>query len=220
MYLLNHIIIKLKYNIVNITMNKGLFIAISGPSGVGKGTIMDLLRKRLKNAVFVISHTTREKRPDEQDGVQYHFVTKEEFERGIAEGKFLEYAQVHQKDYYGILKEPVEKALNSGEVVFREVDVQGAESIRKAIPKDQLLTIFIKPPTMAMLRAHIEKRSKLPEEEIERRMASAAKEMESAHLFDYQIVNPEGQIETCYMEVESIIQSRVEGRGLLFSDLK
>lgn len=201
-------------------MVKGLFIAISGPSGVGKGTIMDLLRQRLKKATFVISHTTREKRPGEKDGVQYHFVSKEEFEKGIAEGKFLEYAQVHQKDYYGVLKEPVEQALKTGKVIFREVDIQGVDNIRKAVPKDQLLTIFIKPPSMALLRAHIEKRGKLPEEEIDRRMASAEKEMQAAPLFDYQVVNPEGQIEACYMEVESIIQSRVEAAGLIFDSLK
>jgi guanylate kinase len=201
-------------------MLKGVFVAISGPSGVGKGTIMNLLRQRLKNAVFVLSHTTRQMRAGEADGVQYHFVSKEEFERGIAEGEFLEYAQVHQKDYYGILKKPVEEALNSGKLVLREVDVQGAENIRKTIPKEQLLTVFIKPPSMDLLREHIEKRGHLSEEEIERRMVSAEKEMLAAASFDYQVVNPEGEIETCYLEVESIIQGRMQKAGLLFEVLK
>lgn len=201
-------------------MLNGVFVAISGPSGVGKGTIMNLLRERLKNAVFVLSHTTRRMRAGEEDGVQYHFVSKEEFERGIAAGEFLEYAQVHQKDYYGILKKPVETALNSGKLVLREVDVQGAENIRKTIPKEQLLTIFIKPPSMDLLREHIEKRGHLSEEEIARRMVSAEKEMQEAQLFDYRVVNPEGEIETCYREIEAIIQGRVEKAGGDFNALK
>lgn len=199
---------------------KGLFVAIAGPSGVGKGTIVDLLRKRVPGLQFVLSMTTREIRPGEQDGVQYHFVGKEEFEKRIAAGEFLEYAQVHQKDYYGILKAPVEEALRSGKVVVREVDVQGMESLLKIIPRDQLLTIFILPENMNVLRQRIEKRGVMPEEEMKRRMESEEKELAEAKRFDYRLTNYEGRVEACYLDVEGVIFSRAQQMGLPFLDMK
>jgi guanylate kinase len=195
-------------------MAKGLFVVISGPSGVGKGTIIELLKKRITNAVFVLSHTTRAKRPGEKDGEVYHFVSVDEFKKGIEEGKFLEWAQVHEKDYYGTMKEMVEKGLAEGRLVIREVDIQGAKSIKEIIPKDQLLMIFIKPENLTLLRARIEHRGKLPEEEMQRRMHSAELEIAEAKHFNYQITNYEGQVERCYMDVEGIIRSQAENRGI------
>lgn len=195
-------------------MAKGLFVVISGPSGVGKGTIIELLKKRITNAVFVLSHTTREKRPGEKDGEVYHFVTVDEFKNGIEEGKFLEWAQVHQKDYYGTMREMVEKGLDEGRLVIREVDIQGAKSIKALIPKEQLLMIFIQPENIGVLRSRIEHRGKLPEEEIQRRMHSAELELAEASHFDYRVTNYDGQVERCYMDVEGIIRSRAESRGI------
>jgi guanylate kinase len=199
-------------------MHKGLFIVISGPSGVGKGTIINLLKERMPQAVFVLSHTTREMRPGEKDGEQYHFVSVEQFRKDIEEGKFLEYAQVHQKDYYGTMREMVEKGLDQGQLVIREVDIQGAKSIKELIPKDQLILIFIQPENINLLRARIQHRSELPEEELKRRLHSAELELAEAGHFDYRITNYEGQIERCYMEVEGIIKSRAEQKGIYLGE--
>lgn len=183
----------------------GLLVLISGPSGVGKGTVVNMLRERQPELVFVPSLTTRAPRSGEIDGQQYHFVSHEEFERGIAEGQFLEYAQVHHREYYGVLKAPVLEALALGRVVVREVDVQGAAAITGVLPREQVRTIFIRPPELSMLLKHIEKRGHLPGEELQRRLDSAKREMLEADKFDFQVVNPEGQIEQCYNEVVRII---------------
>lgn len=193
---------------------KGLLVAISGPSGSGKGTIIDLLRERLKVLTFVLSVTTRAPRPGEKDGEVYNFVSKAEFEKKIENGEFLEYAQVHDKEYYGVLRKPVEEALERGEVVVREMDVQGIESVKKIIPAKNLLTIFLKPENLNVLRSRIMKRSDLPEEEIERRMESAKKEMLLAPKFNYQFINYDDRIEHCYFDVEGAIFSRVEALHL------
>jgi len=195
-------------------MAKGLFVVISGPSGVGKGTIIDLLKQRVKNAVFVLSHTTRAKRPGEKDGEVYNFVSVDDFKRGIEQGEFLEWAQVHQQDYYGTMKEPIEKALATGKLVIREVDIQGAKSIKQLIPKEQLLMIFIQPESLNLLRSRIEHRGKLPEEEVQRRMHSAELEIAEAKHFDQRVTNYEGQIQRCYLDVEGLIKSNAEHRGI------
>lgn len=198
-------------------MNKGLLILISGPSGVGKGTIVDMLRKRFTGAVFVPSLTTREKRPGEKDGEQYFFVTEAEFKKKVEAGEFLEWATVHQKASYGILKKPVEEALAAGKVIIREVDVQGFESICKHIPASERLSIFIKPENVGLLLHRIEHRGALSPEELALRMESVKREMTDAGKYDYQITNSEGQVLKCFMEVEGIILSRVEQKGLVLA---
>jgi guanylate kinase len=197
-------------------MDNGLFIAISGPSGVGKGTIVNMLKERLPQAVYVLSSTTRTPRPGEKDGDQYLFISEEEFKKGIDEGKFLEWAQVHHGAYYGTLKEPVLKALNAGKVVIREVDLQGARLVKKTLPHDELVTIFIKPENINQLRARINHRGELSEEEMTRRMESARIELAAAGEFDYQITNSEGQSLKCFMEVSDIIKSRAGSKQLVF----
>ncbi len=194
---------------------KGLLVTISGPSGSGKGTIINLLKERLKDLTFVLSVTTREPRPGEKDGEVYHFVSKEEFEKMIENKELLEYAQVHNKEYYGVLKKPVEDALGKGKVVVREVDVQGIDSIRKIIPRENLMTIFLKPESINILKTRILRRSELPEEEVDRRIESAKQELLLAPQFDYQFVNYEDRVESCYLDVEGVIYSRVEAMGLL-----
>jgi len=197
-------------------MDKGLFIVIAGPSGVGKGTIVNLLKENMPNAVFALSHTTRAPRPGEVEGEQYFFVSEEEFKKGIDEGKFLEWARVHHGAYYGTLKEPVMKWLDAGKICIREVDLQGARLVKKALPHEELLTIFIKPENINQLRARIAHRGELAEEEITRRLESAQVELAAADEFDYRVTNSDSQTLKCFMEVSSIIKSRAESKGLLF----
>jgi len=198
-------------------ISKGLLVLISGPSGVGKGTIVDLVRERIQDVVFVLSETTREKRSDEKNGVQYNFVPEDVFKMNIEKGLFLEWAIVHGKEYYGVLKESVMKNLNANKLVLREVDIQGAETIRKLIPKDQLLTIFIAPENESVLLSRIANREKMSDEELARRMESMRKEMAEANKYNYKVVNYEGQIERCYLEVEGIIRSSAERRRIYLS---
>lgn len=194
-------------------MNGKLFL-ISGPSGVGKGTVIGLLKAKYPQFVYPISHTTRAMRESEKEGDVYHFIGEEEFQKGIADGDFLEWAQVHQSHYYGTLKRPIIEALETGKVVVREVDVQGFHSIRKVVSAQNLVTIFIKAESMQKLLDRIAKRGKLPEEEIRRRMESAQKELSYAHLFDYQVWSLEGKVNDCALEVEKIILGEMKKAGL------
>ncbi len=193
---------------------KGLLIIISGPSGVGKGTVIKKLKQKYTDFVYPISCTTREMRPGEEDGGVYHFISKDDFEEGIEQGDFLEWAMVHQTNYYGTPKKPIIDSLEQGKVVLREVDVQGAQSIQKIVPEKNLVTIFIKAESEEKLLERIAKRGELPQDEVERRMESAKKEMGMADEFDYQVWNYENRVDECVEEVERIIDSEMEKAGL------
>lgn len=181
---------------------------------MGKGTVIRALKEQYPQFVFPISHTTRAIRPGEKDGEVYHFISEEEFKSGIEKENFLEWAQVHKKDYYGTLKKPIMDALEAGKVIIREVDVQGFHSIRKVVPKENLVTVFLKAESPEKLLERIAKRGKLPEEELRRRMESAQKEMKDADLFDYQVWSLENQIPKCVGDVEKIILDRITKAGL------
>jgi len=181
---------------------------------VGKGTVISVLKSDFPQFVYPISHTTREKRPNEKDGEVYHFIHPDRFREGIKNGEFLEWAQVHKSSYYGTLKKPIVDALEAGKIVIREVDVQGFHSISKVIPLKNLVTIFLKAESLEKLQERIVKRGKLPDDEIARRMESAKKELEAAQLFDYQIWSLEGKIPECVAEVEKIISEEAEKAGL------
>lgn len=198
----------------NENTHKGLFIAICGPSGVGKGTVIKMMKERFTEAVYVLSHTTRAMRPGEKEGEVYFFISKEEFEQGIEQERFLEWAQVHKKDYYGILKEPVLKGLEKGKAVIREVDLQGVRSVKKVFDPKDLVTIIILPENLQVLRDRIAARGKLPDEEVERRLESAKTEILAAGEMDYKVYNIEGKIEECYEEVMGIIKKEMAKRNL------
>ncbi len=185
---------------------KGTLFIISGPSGVGKGTIIRELKKKFPDFIYPISHTTREMRPGEKEGEVYHFITKSAFEEAIEHGEFLEWAKIHQSNYYGTLKEPIIAALEQGKNVIREVDVQGFHSIKKVIPPSHLVTIFITAESAEELIKRITKRGSLPQDEIDRRMESAKKELSEAYLFDYKVSNKENNIEECLQEIVKIIK--------------
>ncbi len=193
---------------------KGKLFIISGPSGVGKGTVIRALKGLYPGFFYPISHTTRTMRPSEKDGEVYHFTSLEEFKEGIERGEFLEWAHVHQSNYYGTLKEPIMAALREGKVIVREVDVQGFHSIRKVIPAENLVTIFLKAESSEKLLERIAKRGKLPEDELKRRMESAEKELKDADMFDYQVWSLDGKIPECVADVQKIIVDETAKVGL------
>lgn len=193
---------------------KGLLIIISGPSGVGKGTVIRHLKQMYPQFEYPISHTTRDPRPGEKDGEVYHFISKEDFEQGIEDGDFLEYARVHETNYYGTLKKPIMDGLKEGKVIVREVDVQGAQSMKEVVPADNLVTIFIKAKNKEELMQRIAHRGELPEDEVQRRMKSAEREMDLMDEFDYQVWSLQDQIQKCVDDVNAIVVEEMEKAGI------
>ena len=158
---------------------------MSGPSGVGKGTICNRLINVL-NAWYSISSTTRSPREGEVDGVNYFFITKEEFEKKIKEDNFLEY-NFYNGNYYGTSKDSVLEKINTGINVFCEIDVNGAHNIKKKFP-DAIL-IYIAPPSMDILRERLINRGSEDIEKINQRLEIAKKELDEIGFYDYVIVN-------------------------------
>ena len=167
-------------------MKKGFLLVISGPSGVGKGTVLHDLMNKQKNLVYSVSVTTRKQRPGEIEGVSYFFKSHEEFEKMIEEDKFLEYAKVHD-NYYGTPKDFVEEKINEGKIVILEIDVQGALNVKKNI--DNGVYIFLAPPSLSELKNRIVNRGTETESDINLRMHNARKELSYIKDYDYLVVN-------------------------------
>ena len=167
-------------------MKKGFLLVISGPSGVGKGTVLHDLMNTQKNLVYSVSVTTRKQRPGEIEGVSYFFKSHEEFEKMIEEEKFLEYAKVHD-NYYGTPKDFVEEKINEGKIVILEIDVQGALNVKKNI--DNGVYIFLAPPSLSELKNRIVNRGTETESDINLRMHNARKELSYIKDYDYLVVN-------------------------------
>lgn len=164
----------------------GLLLVVSGPSGAGKGTLVDRLTAARPECAFAISSTTRPRRENEADGVQYEFVTREEFDRRIAQGYFLEWAEVHGQ-LYGTPARFVDEGVRQGCVVVLDVDVQGGASVRRARP--QAVSVFIYPPSLDALRQRLRGRGTESAEVIERRLQDAPAEMAQYVEYEYVIVN-------------------------------
>ena len=167
-------------------MKKGFLLVISGPSGVGKGTVLHDLMNTQKNLVYSVSVTTRKQRPGEIEGVSYFFKSHEEFEKMIEEDKFLEYAKVHD-NYYGTPKDFVEEKINEGKIVILEIDVQGALNVKKNI--DNGVYIFLAPPSLSELKNRIVNRGTETESDINLRMHNARKDLSYIKDYDYLVVN-------------------------------
>lgn len=188
----------------------GKLFLIVGPSGSGKGTVIKQIAKTYKGFVFPISYTTREPRPNEVDGEVYNFISPEKFEAMIKNEEFLEYAVVHSNNYYGTSKEQILEPLKTGAVVIREVDIQGFHSIKKIIPKENLVSIFMKVSDKEDLKQRILRRGQLSDEELKRRMQSAEKELAQADQCDYEVENKWDQITDCVRHVEKIILDEIK----------
>jgi guanylate kinase len=171
---------------------KGLLIVLSGPSGVGKGTILkEFVNDKDLKIAYSVSMTTRKQRPGEVDGVNYHFVTRDEFERARNNGELLESAEFVGNLYGTPIKE-VERLRNEGMNVLLEIEVQGCRQVREKVP--DALTIFIVPPSMEELEKRIRGRNTEPEEIVQERLAKASKEMEMVGQYKYVVCNDDPKL--------------------------
>ena len=169
--------------------DRGLLVVISGPSGVGKGTVRKALFNMPKhNLVYSVSMTTREKREGEVDGVDYYFVSKEEFNQRRKEGKFLETAEF-VGNYYGTPLDKVNEQLDQGNEVVLEIEVEGAIQVKRKVP--DCVMIFIVPPGKQALYDRLKRRGTENDEVIKERITKANREFMLAHLYDYIVVNDE-----------------------------
>lgn len=165
----------------------GAILILSGPSGCGKSTLLKEVYKDIEDYYFSISTTTREPREGEEHGVDYLFTSKEEFEKDIENGDFLEYANVHG-NYYGTSLKPVKEALNEGKLVIFDIDVQGHELVRKQLD-DVVTSVFITTPNLTELENRLNSRATDSKDVIEKRIKNAKHEVEFFQDYDYFIVN-------------------------------
>ena len=165
---------------------RGILIVFSGPSGCGKDTVLKILKENNDNIKVSISMTTREVREEEVDGRDYYFVSEEYFVKKIADGEMLEYAQ-YADHYYGTPKAPVDEMLREGIDVVLEIDVQGAEKIRKIYP--DAVTVFLMPPSMKALEDRLRNRGTEDEETLMHRLFIAEQEIRRANEFQYIVIN-------------------------------
>ncbi|MGP7817564.1 guanylate kinase [Niallia sp. 01092] len=182
-------------------VDKGLLIVLSGPSGVGKGTVRKQIFSQKNNAFeYSISMTTRLPRDGEVDGVDYFFKKREEFEALIKEGKLLEYAEF-VGNYYGTPVDYVKETTEKGKDVFLEIEVEGAKQVREKFPDG--LFIFLSPPSLSELKKRIVTRGTETEEIINNRMNAAKEEIEMMHLYDYVVEND--TVENACEKIKAII---------------
>ena len=187
----------------------GSAIIISGPSGVGKSTVCNRVREMFPDLQFSISCTTRKPRPGEIDGVHYYYLSKEEFEKRIANGDLIEYARVFD-NIYGTLASEVIERVTAGQDVFLDIDVQGAIQIQEAAEKNELLKkvcefIILAPPSFEILENRLRSRASDSAEQIEMRLAKAKHELSFFRKYNYLVVNDD--LETAAGNVAAIIRS-------------
>ncbi len=181
-------------------MQKGLLVVISGASGTGKGTVCKKLLAESEKIFYSISATTRQPRAGETDGVEYFFVTVEEFKNWIAEDKFLEYAEVYG-NFYGTPIHKIEERLNRGEDVLLEIDIQGALNVMKKRPDG--VYIFLLPPSLEELKNRIKGRGSESPETFERRFQSATNEIATGKKYQYVVVND--TVDAAVEKIKSIL---------------
>ena len=177
-----------------------------GPSGSGKGTIITYIKQKFPNFVFPASFTTRVKRPNEINDEVYHFISQEEFQNKINNNEFLEWAIVHEDNYYGTDKKTINEGITAGKIVVREVDIQGVESIWQKMGKENVITVFITTTTWEDLKRRILGRAQMDEDDLIKRERSYIKEMEFSKKCDYIVASEFGKIDQAYKDIDTIIQ--------------
>ncbi|MGO1922591.1 MAG: guanylate kinase [Jeotgalicoccus sp.] len=194
--------------------DKGLLIVLSGPSGVGKGTVRKAIFDHPEtNFKYSISMTTRQKREGERDGIDYFFKSHEEFETLIEQDKFIEYAE-YVGNYYGTPVDYVKETIADGHDVFLEIEVEGAKQVREKFP--DALFIFLAPPTLAQLEERLIGRGTDSQEVISHRIKEARRELSLMNLYDYVVINDDvdmaRQKVQCIVEASHLERSRVENK--------
>lgn len=191
-----------------------LLLVLSGLSGAGKDAVLSGLEQSGFPAARITTVTTRQRRPGERDGEHYHFISEEKLQEMKAAGELLESASVYGR-WYGVPREPVRKALESGQDVVLKVDVQGAVTIKKIAPGSVL--IFLAPPSLEELAVRLEKRSTETAADLQRRLQTAEKEMGKLPLFDYLVLNRPGEIDRAVADIRAIYAAekcRVKSRDI------
>ena len=183
-------------------MEKGLLVVVSGPAGSGKGTVNKILLEH-PEYVFSVSATTRAPRPGEVDGVNYHYITVEEFERRIAADELLEYTK-YCGNYYGTLKRETEAVLESGKNLILEIEVEGAMNVKRLCP-DSAVLIMLLPPSYAVQEERLRGRGTETEDVIQKRLERTKEELEFLPQYDYVVYNYDGRAEDCAEEIRSIV---------------
>ncbi|MCK9336399.1 MAG: guanylate kinase [Arcobacteraceae bacterium] len=198
-----------------VHLNSGAILILSGPSGCGKSTLLKELYKQIDKYYFSISTTTREPRVGEQNGVDYIFVSKDEFEQGIENGDFLEYASVHG-NYYGTSKKPILNAIEENKLVIFDIDVQGQEIVKKSQLKDFVTSVFITTPSLDILKQRLNSRATDSSEVIEKRINNSQIEIKSIDKYDYIIIND--NLELASSQLISIAKSAMLKTSLFLKD--
>jgi len=182
---------------------------ISAPSGSGKSTLVGRIRETVPNLEFSISYTTRKPRGAEQNGREYYFISREEFEEMISNQEFLEHARVFETDYYGTARRFLRKAEEEGSDLLLDIDVQGAEQIKRELP--HAVSIFIMPPNRSELERRLRERSQDSAEVIQRRLETARREIENYGKYDYILVND--RLSDSVKALEAILLSERQKRS-------
>jgi guanylate kinase len=177
-------------------------ILFCGPSGSGKTTLVHYLLKTYPQLTFSVSATTRPKRVNEADGVDYHFLSVDEFKKRIAQNEFLEWEEVYKDRFYGTLKSEVERSAKSGKVLLFDVDVEGGLNIKKQLD-EKLLTVFVKPPSLDELHRRLSERQTETPQSLQARIEKSDREMEYASRFDKVIIND--NLEKAKQQAEKLV---------------
>lgn len=188
-------------------MAKGLLVIISSPSGGGKDSVIQSLIPRFKNSRKLVTTTSRSPREGEINGVNYHFVSKEEFENRIISKDFVEY-NFYAGNYYGTEKRVLKETLDRSDVVFTLIEVNGKINLDKA--KIRHLSIFLEPESLEILRNRILSRGGVSSEALEERLKIAEEEIEKSRIYDYKVINFEGKLPETVDKIEDIIQTELD----------
>ena len=180
--------------------SNNIMVVLSSPSGAGKTTITKKIQQKYQSFKISVSHTTRKPRPNEVDGVDYHFVSHEKFKKFINEGKFYEYAKIFD-NYYGTLKESVDQMIKTNDIIF-DIDWQGTQQLSK-FKNLKLIKIYLIPPNKHELKQRLIKRNQDSPQEVERRFKAYDKDIQHWKDYDYIIINE--NLENCYKQIENII---------------
>ena len=188
----------------NSSSTNPLVLVISGPSGVGKDAILNRMKERNYPFTFITTVTTRKRRISEKDGIDYHFISPDDYQTILVKNGFLESAQVYG-NWYGVPKEPVKAALAQGKDTIIKVDIQGAANIKKVLP--EAVFVFILAPSMEELSKRLCQRQSETSADLELRLKTAEKELEEISKFDYAVMNPCDDVESAISDLMSIVRA-------------